>query len=372
MTPKYNWQLDTWPNFAYDKPSVEELVHNCIAQLNLLVGGREVFCGATNVELLIKSLVTEAVQTSAIEGENIAEQDLYSSITNYLGFNITKPKIVHDLRANGISQVLVDSYNFFGAPLFHKTLNHWHRMLFEYQSEERPMNIGRYRTNKEPMRVISGSYEKIKIHFEAPPSKQVPEEMARFIKWFNSTSPGQVGSISAFPVRSALAHLYFESIHPYEDGNGRIGRVIAEKALAQDLGTPTLICLSREIESNKKQYYSRLEEAQKSKDVTEWIKYFVETIISASIRSREEIKRIVIKARFYDRVEPLLNSRQKKLIQKMLKVEEFVGGIRASKYMSINKCSKATATRDLVELLKQGVLKKRPGAGSSSSYDLNI
>jgi Fic family protein len=214
---------------------------------------------------------------------------------------------------------------------------------------------------------------KQRIHFEAPPSDRVPQEMERFITWFNQTGPGGIKEIKKAPVRSAIAHLYFEAIHPFEDGNGRIGRAIAEKALSQGIGRPALLSLSKAIEANRKEYYDALEMAQQSNEITKWINYFVKTILAAQTEAEEQIDFTLKKAKFFDRYKDQLNDRQLKVIRRMLEEgpEGFTGGMNATKYGSVTKTSKATATRDLQDLLEKGIINV-VGGGRSTRYQINI
>jgi Fic family protein len=223
------------------------------------------------------------------------------------------------------------------------------------------------------MQVISGTIGREKIHFEAPPSNSIQKEMTLFISWFNETAPGGKKEIRKAPVRSAIAHLYFESIHPFEDGNGRIGRAIAEKALSQTIGRPVLLSLSRTIEANKKAYYTALETAQRSNEITEWINYFVNTSLDAQQQASQLIEFTLQKTKFLDRFKDELNERQLKAVLKMVDAgqEGFEGGMTARKYISITKTSKATATRDLQALVDIGALAE-VGGGRSSHYLLNI
>jgi Fic family protein len=194
------------------------------------------------------------------------------------------------------------------------------------------------------------------------------------VKWFNETAPGGKHEIRIAPVRSAIAHLYFESIHPFEDGNGRIGRAIAEKALSQTLGRPVVLSLSKTIESNKKLYYKSLEQAQRSNDITPWIEYFVQTILDAQIDSEIQVEFTLKKVKFFDRFKDRLNDRQLLVIQRMLEEGQtgFEGGMNARKYIGITKTSKATATRDIQHLVEIGAFLALPGRGRSSSYTLAL
>lgn len=213
------------------------------------------------------------------------------------------------------------------------------------------------------MQVVSGAIGKKKIHFKAPPSAQVAAEMQQFIAWFNDTAPGGKSEIKKAPVRSAIAHLYFETIHPFEDGNGRIGRAIAEKALSQTIGRPVLLSLSQTIEANKKLYYQALETAQQNNEITGWIKYFVATTLKAQLEAKQLIDFTLKKTKFLDRFKDQLNERQLKVIMKMMDAEPkgFEGGMTANKFISITKASKATATRDLQILAELGVLVSKGG-----------
>jgi Fic family protein len=223
------------------------------------------------------------------------------------------------------------------------------------------------------MQVISGTVGKEKIHFEAPPSGKVPEEIKQFLKWFNDSAPGGNSEIRKAPLRSAIAHLYFESIHPFEDGNGRIGRAVAEKALSQTLGRPVILSLSKTIEANKKAYYNALQKGQRSNEITDWIRYFAEVILSAQREARQLIEFTLKKSIFFDRFKAQLNERQLKVIRKMFEAgpDGFEGVMNATKYISITKTSKATATRDL-QLLAEIKAFLISGGGRSTRYSLNM
>jgi Fic family protein len=246
----------------------------------------------------------------------------------------------------------------------------WHTMLL---GEQNKIQTGAWRTHTDAMQIISGPVGKQKVHFEAPPSSEVAKEMQNFINWFNETAPGKIKEIKKAPIRAAIAHLYFESIHLFEDGNGRIGRAIAEKALSQTIGRPILLSLSQAIEADRKSYYHALEHAQKSNDITEWINYFVLTTLAAQNEAKRQIEFTLQKAKFFDQFKERLNERQEKVIKRMMEAEPkgFEGGMTANKYISITRSSKATATRDLQILADLGVLVAK-GGGRSTSYNLNI
>jgi len=235
------------------------------------------------------------------------------------------------------------------------------------------VRIGGWRIHKEAMQVISGPVGKWKVHFEAPPSETVDAQMTGFIKWFNKTTPGEEKEIVNPVLRSAIAHLYFESIHPFEDGNGRIGRAISEKALSQGLGRPVLLSLSEAIEANKKKYYNALKVAQRSNEVTPWSVYFSSMALDAQLRAEKSITFILHKTRFLDKFGKQLNDRQSKVIHRMLEEgpKGFEGGMSAKKYVAITKASKASATRDLQYLSDIGAL-IQTGGGRSTRYNIEL
>ena len=320
-------------------------------------------------ETIIDIMVSEAIKTSEIEGEYLSRPDVISSIRNNLGLNKNEEKI-KDKMAKGVGELMVAIRNGFSSPLTENDLLSWHKMLMNHSSR---IKVGTWRTHEEPMQVVSGAMGKEKIHFEAPPSSLVPVEMKKFIKWFNDTAPKGKKEIKKAPIRSAIAHLYFESIHPFEDGNGRIGRAIAEKALSQTIGRPVLLSLSQAIEANKKLYYAALEKAQRNNEITDWIKYFVNMVLEAQRQAKVSIEYSLNVTKFFDKFKNHLNERQIKVIKRMLHAEPkgFEGGMTAKKYISITKASKATATRDLQELVELKILIFQ-GGGRGTHYRLNL
>ncbi len=231
---KYNWQQADWPEFSYTTAGVEDALFAFTEETGRMSGMFEAMPEASQAEVILNMMVAEAIKTSEIEGEYLSRPDVVSSIRNKLGLN-KKPDAVKDKNARGVGELMVAVRNTFAAPLTEKTLFKWHEMLL---GANHRMIVGAWRKHAEPMQVISGSMGREKVHFEAPPSARVAVEMRKFIKWFNDTAPGGKKEIKMAPIRSAIAHLYYESIHPFEDGNGRIGRAIAEKALSQTLGLP--------------------------------------------------------------------------------------------------------------------------------------
>lgn len=366
----YNWEQPDWPDFKYDLQPLEDILLRFALETGDVTGMLRGLPQDVAQETITQMLISEAIKTSAIEGEFFSRQDVMSSVRNRLGLNAT-PDNVKDKRAQGAGELVVDVRNSFAEPLTEEKLFEWHRTLLK---ESRHVNTGAWRTGDEPMQVVSGPIGRETVHYEAPPSSKVAAEMKRYIEWFNDTAPGGKDEIKQAPVRSAVAHLYFESIHPFEDGNGRIGRAIAEKALSQTIGRPVLLSLSASIENNKRAYYAALSSTQRTgNDISEWVTYFCETILQAQREARQLIELTLKKTRFFDQYKKALNDRQLKAVNKMLDAlpEGFEGGMTAKKYMSITRASKATATRDLQELAEAGVIVSQ-GGGRSIHYNLNI
>jgi Fic family protein len=233
----------------------------------------------------------------------------------------------------------------------------WHSMLLSGDRSIRV--IGGYRTHADAMQVVSGPLHKRSVHFEAPPSSRVPDEMERFIAWFTDTAPR--GKTPLPPLtRAGIAHLYFVSIHPFEDGNGRIGRAIAEKSLAQYLGQPSLIALAYTIERKRKDYYASLERNNKETEITNWLEYFANTVLEAQNNTIKRVDFYVGKAKFYEKHRGVFNERQEKVIARIFRegIDGFQGGLSAENYISITGTSRATATRDLQDLIEKSALTK--------------
>lgn len=368
---RYNWQQPDWPNFQYDITALHESLFSIAEKMGLISGKLAHLTESLQTEAIINFMVEEAVKTSEIEGEHISRLDIRSSIKNKLGLN-QKIAPVPDKRAQGIADLMLDVRNTFKEPLTESKLFDWHLMLLS-SSMHAGLSVGRWRTGNEPMQIVSGHHGKWKVHYEAPPSKDVPKEMKQFIRWFNETAPGKPKAINFAPVRAAIAHLYFESIHPFEDGNGRIGRAIAEKALSQGFGYPVILSLSLVMETEKKRYYAALQAASKTNEISDWIHYFIHLVLSAQAEVEIQINFILKKTKFFDKFEALLNERQLKVVKRMMQagVKGFEGGMSAKKYMAITDTSKATATRDLQHLLAINAFTQM-GSGRSVRYELNL
>ena len=367
---RFNWEQNDWPTFTYSLTKAEKNLSVFIEMVGHNSGMLKAIPQDIQTEALIDLMVAEAIKTSEIEGEFFSRADVMSSIKKNLGFIKDVAKI-KDKNAEGIGKLMVDVRTTFKEKLSKKKLFEWHILIM---GSNKNVNIGAWRSHEEPMQVVSGAAGKVKVHFEAPPSKIISKEMDRFIKWFNETAPGGKNEITKPPVRAAIAHLYFESLHPFEDGNGRVGRAIAEKALSQGIDRPVMLSLSRTIEANKKDYYKALENGQRKNEITEWLNYFIQTVLDAQIEAGEQINFTLKKVQFFDRFKQQLNDRQLKVIKKMFDegFKGFKGGMNASKYVSITKASKATATRDLQYLLENKVFKTTGALGRSTSYELTL
>ena len=364
----WNWQKPDWPYFRWDDARLEA------AEKQFLVGGG-MFVGTVRHlgkeerdQLTIEAMSTEAVTTSEIEGEILDRASVQSSLRKQLGFATDERRVRPAER--GIAEMMVDLYRSFAEPLPEEILFRWHRMVMSGTRNLR--DVGRYRTGAEPMQVVSGAIDEPRVHFEAPPSSRVPSEMKRFITWFGRTAPGRDEPLPAL-TRAGIAHLYFESIHPFEDGNGRIGRAIAEKALAQSLGQPTLTALAATILVRRKSYYEALEAANKENEITRWLMWFASVAIEAQRRTIALVEFLIDKTKLLDRLKGQLNTRQEKALLRMFREgpEGFKGGLSAGKYGTITGASPATTTRDLADLVEKGAF-LRDGERRYARYRLSV
>lgn len=365
----YNWQQQDWRNFQYDEKALTNIALTFMETAGQSQGFLKGLSLNDQEESIVNILVKEAIKTSAIEGELISRADVISSIRKNLGYK-TPSFTIKDRRSEGIAILLVKSRETFEADLTEEMLFEWHKLLMQGNYI---VTVGQWRMHHEPMQVISGVLGKEKIHFEAPPSVNVSSEMEMFMDGFNATKPTGKTPIENSIIRSAIAHLYFETIHPFEDGNGRIGRIIAEKALAQGLKRPILMSLSTAIEAEKKAYYEALQKAQSSNIIDDWLHYFGQTIVKAQQDFIQSINFLLKKVAFFDTHKTLLNPEQTKALNRMLEEGEngFKGGMNARKYQSINQVSKATATRHLQDLVEKGILITQ-NSGRSTNYQVNI
>jgi len=369
------WQNPNWPKFEYDQSVVEPLIYQYAKAAVTNASQFSLYPAQTQVDVMLDILVAEALKTSAIEGVKIFPEEIRSSLKNQLGLSTHKYKI-SDKRAEGIASLALSARDTFQQPLTKEILYRWHELLLLGIDKYTLINIGLWRTHAEPMQIISGATGRETVHYEAPPSFTLDKEMHHFIKWFNTSEKNiPAKNYLCGPIRAAIAHLYFECIHPFDDGNGRIGRIIAEKALAQDLGCPIIFSISTTIEANKAQYYRELSMASSGNlDITTWIIYFINMLLQAQQDSATIIAFTLQQTLFWQTYTALLNERQTGMLKRMFKegAKGFMGGISTKKYMKILDVSKATASRDLTDLYHKGCLKKLAAGGRSTRYELNL
>lgn len=364
---KYNWQQSDWAKFLFDDSVIDSLCMDFALETGELKGLIDSLPSETQQEAILQFMISEAIKTSEIEGEFFSRQDVMSSIMKNLGIgNFVQ---IRDKNAQGIGKLMVTVRNSYAEKLTESTIKDWHAILMEFYKR---INSGEYRTGTESMQIVSGSYGKEIIHFEAPPSSQVSVEMQNFINWYNAFEVKPTDIRKAL-IKTSISHLYFESIHPFEDGNGRIGRAIAEKCLSESLNRPVLMSISSIIEQNKRQYYEFLKQAQTTLEVTDWILYFSNLILESQKNAKQIVLFTLNKTKFIDQFKYLMNERQIKAVLKMFEngVADFQGGMTAIKYISITKTSRATATRDLQDLTEKSILIPK-GKGRNRSYDLNL
>ena len=359
----WNWEHTDWPNFRYDASQMAALESRFLLESGHILGATSHVSGDDRTQLQIELLSEEAMRTSAIEGEVLDRQSVQSSLRRHLGLSVdqypSKP------REQGVAEMMVGVYSGYDADLSHAELFGWHSMLLSH--DRRLETVGGYRQHAEPMQIVSGRIDRPTVHFQAPPSDQVPAEMQRYVDWFN-------GSVHMPALtRAGLAHLYFESIHPFEDGNGRIGRAISEKSLAQSIGQPSLIALAHAIEQDRSAYYDQLEKHQRTLEVTEWLVWFGQTVLAAQQLTINRAEFFIAKARFYDRFRDHLNPRQAKAVDRMFRAGPagFEGGMSAENYIKITGASRATATRDLLALVQMDAFSKT-GERRYTRYQLQL
>src|SRR5229473_1887775 len=364
----WNWQQPDWPEFTYDRAALEPLERQFLRQSGEFIGACKHIGAEDSETLKIELISDEAVKTSAIEGEILNRDSVQSSLRHQFGLGVERPGVRPAER--GISRMMVDLYRNFAAPLADKTMFDWHSMLLGGGSSIGV--IGGFRTHAEPMQVVSGPDYERTVHFEAPPSARVGDEMKCFIASFNDTAPNGKAPLPAL-TRAGIVHLYFVCIHPFEDGNGRIGRALAEKSLAQNLGQPSLIALAYTIERKRKDYYAALERNNKENHISDWLTYFANTVLEAQNNTIRRVDFYIAKAKLYERLRGQLNERQEKAIARMFRegIDGFKGGLSAENYISITKTSRATATRDLQDLVEKSALTKS-GELRHTRYYLNL
>ena len=380
MGIKYNWQHPDWPHFTFDSAGLNRIIDDYTKISSNLQGQVAQLDHENKSEAYIYLMVEEAINTSEIEGENLNREEVRSSVARYLDIELSKPKgIFH--KESGIASLLVDVRSNFDKELTKEIICTWHSLLLTGQEEycaKRGIKIGEYRDG--PVEIITGHGDYEEVLFEGPSGKSVDEEMAKFLTWYNKQSPlNEDSQYLAGPIRSAVAHMWFTSIHPFGDGNGRIARAISEHALFQDFEIPPLFSISTLINQNRNDYYAMLAESSRinpSVDLTSWVNWFVETVKKAQIDAKNKVDFILKKSVFWDHhKDARLNERQKKIVGKFFEFGE-IGlvkeGINSEKYQKVTGCSSATATRDLKGLVEKGMLETSQSGGRSLRYFIKL
>ncbi len=364
---KYIWQHKNWPTFRWEQNKIEDYLLAAKKAQGFILGQAQFF----DLKEIGEIITEEAFNTSTIEGESIDKRAIRSSVASRLGLP-TAGLPNTQRNAEGLVEVLMDATTNFESKLTGERLQGWQAALFPTGfSGIRKINVGKWRETLTPMQVISGPMSREKIHYEAPPSSKINEEMKGLLRWWNNEASQYDGII-----RAGIAHFWFVTIHPFEDGNGRIARVITDMSLAQDEKTKKrLYSLSSQIMRDKKNYYNILEKTQKgSGDITEWLIWFLKMFTNAIENSKTVIEKSLFIGKFYKSISEIsLNERQRKVIKKILESypDEFAGGLTNKKYVSITKISSETAKRDIKDLVEKSILLQNDAKGRSTSYRLN-
>jgi len=364
--PKWIWEGKNFPNFTYKNINLDSLMYK-FGQLKTV----ENFINQNDSnELLLEVLIDEALATSAIEGEMLQRSSVRSSINKLLKLGL-EDDYSYTVQSDNLIEILIDAKTN-KELLTHERVFAWHKALFPTGSSGlKSIAVGSYRIDSEDMRIVSGRWEKEKIHYIALPSSSVKKLMDDFLKWLN-IKDGQNGIY-----KSIIAHLYFVLIHPFDDGNGRIARVITDYVLARsDLANANFYSISTVIYKHRKEYYEVLDDVckQTDQDITPWVEWFVKLLEISIDETLQKVKTVQIRTKFWDRHrETRLNDRQKKVIQKMLSYlpEKFEGGMRINKYIALTKSQRVTAGRDIADLVQKGIFESF-GKGRGVYYELKL
>lgn len=369
---RYIWQKNNWPDFTWKSDHLLKFIGNVrFNQGSLMAQIREL---GFDIQQTARAdvLVEEALKTSAIEGETLNIDAVRSSVGRQLGIQDAGLTHILDQKSDGLIQILLDATNNHSQKLTTDRIFGWHAALFPTEfSGMIKINVAQWRDDKQgPMQVVSGPVGKRKIHFEAPPARLLEKEMQAFFSWINKNS--NTDGI----LRAGLAHLWFITIHPFDDGNGRIARTLTDMLLARDENNPKrFYSLSSQIMTERNDYYDILNTTQKGNlDITLWLEWFLECMNRAILNSNSLLKKIMVKTQFWNTfAQTRLNERQIKVINRLLDggPQGFEGGLKNKKYMGMAHTSRATAQRELADLIQKGILIKLPGGGRSTSYDLD-
>ena len=362
----YIHEKSGWPDFTWDSEMLSPKLSALRYREGELLGQMKALGFDLRTEASLRTLTNDVVKSSAIEGENLNPDEVRSSIARRLGIE-TGGLIPAGRNVDGIVEMMLDATQQYDQALTDERLFGWHAALFPTgRSGMRIITVGAWRTpDAGPMQVVSGPIGKEKVHFEAPDAQRLETEMSRFLSWFNDHQ-------TIDPVfKAALAHFWFVTIHPFEDGNGRIARAIADMSLARaDASEERFYSMSSQIELERKSYYDNLKQQQSGDlDVTEWLTWFLDCLDRAIESANDTLASVLYKAKLWEKINQRpVNDRQQLIINRLL--NGFKGHMNTSKYARLAKCSTDTALRDMQELLGRGILIKNPGGGRSTSYRL--
>lgn len=362
------WEQPDWPNWRFDANALSTALASVRHSQGRLLGRMEGLGFALRDQATLQVLTEDVLKTSEIEGQQLNPDAVRSSIARRLGVDIGA-LAPSDRHVDGVVEMVLDATSGFADPLTRERLFGWHAALFPTgYSGMAQIRTGAWRDDESgPMQVVSGPIGRQKVHYEAPPAVRLEAEMEEFLRWFN-------GEQGIDPVlKAGLAHLWFVTIHPFDDGNGRIARAIGDMSLARsERSSQRFYSLSAQIQRERKEYYDLLEQTQKGTlDVTEWLAWFLACMERAIEGAENTLRDVIGKARFWERCAGMpLNERQIKLINRLL--DGFEGKLTSSKWAAIAKCSPDSALRDINDLIERGVLKKSVSGGRSSSYELVI
>ncbi|MBI4323146.1 MAG: Fic family protein [Candidatus Omnitrophica bacterium] len=367
----YIWQAKNWPHLTWNSEPLLPLISTArLAQGRLLTKVSSLGFKLTR-EARADILTEEVVTTSAIEGERLNRESVRSSVARHLGLPVAGLPPANR-SVDGLVEVLLDATQHYDKPLTAARIKRWQAALFPTgQSGLRRIRTGTWRGPEDPMQVVSGAMGRERVHYEAPPGNRVEKEMRQFLAWWKASRGKEDGLL-----RSGLAHVYFVTIHPFEDGNGRIARALTDMALAEDEQLSTrYYSLSSQIMEERDHYYTVLEESQKGNtDVTKWLTWYVGCYGRAVNKAETLIADVLAKAEFWQHYRQTgINERQRKVVNRLLDAGRggFQGGLTTRKYVSLTTVSRATAFREISELVGKGLLRQNPAKGRSASYDVN-
>ncbi len=366
MKPKYIHELKAWPHFTWDKDLIALKLEQVRLNQGKLLGKMERLGFKTKEEAILQTLTEDILKTSEIEGEVLDRNQVRSSVARRLGIEAVG-LIKSERSVEGVVEMMIDATQKYKAALTTERLFAWHAALFPTgRSGMSKIRVGQWRDDSNgPMQVISGPIGKSKIHFQAPAAKKINTEMRQFLTWANGKEK------EASLIRAGIAHLWLVTIHPFEDGNGRIARAIADMFLARSEQSPQrFYSMSAQINAERKAYYNILESTQGGGlDITNWLDWFLSCLDGALANSESILAAVLKKATFWEtHISISFNNRQRKIVNRLL--DGFDGKLTSSKWALLTKCSQDTASRDIGELLKNKILKKNPGGGRNTSYSL--